>query len=96
MGKICRRNSLFFFAGLLALCALAAIAYAFVSKEWVHSKLRRSLVNTTFGPHDAGWKKFGLIEGCEEKRPQMFSSSVRDKCFKGRIACPWYISYYRI
>lgn len=88
MGKICRRNSLFFFAGLLALCAIAVITYALLSKEWVYCKLRRTLLNTTHDhePYDAGWKKFGLFEGCEEIKPQRFSTSVRGDCFKGRTS----------
>ena len=94
MGKICRRNSLFFFAGLLALCAVAVITNALLSKEWVYCKLRRSLLNTTHKPYDAGWKKFGLFEGCKETRPQLISS-VRDDCFKGRISIR-YIYIYKI
>ncbi|CAB3993907.1 Hypothetical predicted protein [Paramuricea clavata] len=79
MGKICRRNSLFFFAGLLALCAIGAITYALLSEELVSCKIRRNVSNKTF---DAGWKKFGLIRGCEEIQPFKFGGSARDKCFQ--------------
>jgi hypothetical protein len=86
MGKTCRRNSLFFFAGLLALCAIAAIIYVFLSEEWVSCKIRRTPPGTTNQTHetyDAGWKKFGLIRGCEEIKPYNELGSVRDKCFQG-------------
>ena len=83
MGKICRRNSLFFFAGLLAVCAIGAITYALLSEEWVSCKIRRNLSNMTQQMYDAGWKKFGLIRGCEEIKPFKFGGSVRDKCFQG-------------
>ena len=82
MGKICRRNSLFFFAGLLALCAVASIAYALSSEEWVSCKITRYL-NTTNGTFDAGWKKFGLFKGCEQIKPYNIFGSVRDDCFEG-------------
>ena len=85
MGKICRRNSFFFFAGLLALCAIAVIIYAFLSQEWVFCKIKRNPPgsNKTQETFDAGWKKFGLIRGCEEIKPFRGFDSVRDNCFQG-------------
>lgn len=85
MGKVCRRNSLFFFAGLLALCAIAVIIFALVSEEWVHCKIMRTPPTengTTQETFDAGWKQFGLIRGCEKILPTN-TKSERVKCFKG-------------
>lgn len=90
MGKICRRNSFFFFAGLISLVGVAAIIFGFINEEWATSELERAIETNhtsaknnktlTFG---AGWKNFGLLKGCKKKIYAISINSERRKCYEG-------------
>lgn len=88
MGKICRRKSFFFFAGLIGLVGVAVIIFGFISEEWASSELEREIKTDSSGKNNktltfaAGWKKFGLFKGCKTMTYASYNSDRRD-CYQG-------------
>lgn len=88
MGKVCRRGALFFFAGLFALGATAAVVQALLSNNWVHCEVEKIVQNKS---SNRGWIEFGLIRGCQGRKPTAHSQ-IKHECFEGEpffiYTCP--------